>query len=321
MDRIDPELGRALRGLASSVPLEITRDRISSVRAAVGGKRSAEDVVRGRALEFEHATIPGHGGVPITVTVFRRRGPATWHSDTAVLHVHGGGMILGNRFDDIDRPLAWVEQHGVVCVAVEYRLAPEHPHPVPVEDVYAAFDWLTSGTAELNVNSDRVVLFGASAGGGIAAAIAHLARDRGATQPLGQMLIYPMLDDRESGTPDRIEDGLTWDRVSNRTAWAALLGEAAADPAALAAAAPARAERMVGLPAAYIDCGSVDLFLDEDVAYARALWAAGGSCELHIWPGAFHAFDDLVPSAKLTRRALAARDRWFADRIGPARTV
>lgn len=311
---LDPELAAAVVHLSEIIPLQITAAQIEAVRAAIGGQRTAEDVVAGRAVEFEHQSIEGYRGGTIEVTVFRRRGSSG--GGPGILHLHGGGMILGNRFDDIDQPLDWVERHDAICVAVEYRLAPEHPDPVPVEDAHAALVWLVVHSDALSIDSARVVLFGASAGGGLAAGTALLARDRGGSTPVGQMLVYPMLDDRDrTPSTERFAVGGTWDRVSNRTAWTALLGARRAGHHVTPYAAPARAERLDGLPAAYVDCGTVDLFLDEDVAYAQALRRDGVPTELHLWPGAFHAFDDLVPTARITARARSARDRWFADLV------
>jgi acetyl esterase/lipase len=158
----------------------------------------------------------------------------------------------------------------------------------------------------------RIIVAGGSAGGGLAAALALMVRDQGGPALLGQMLIYPMLDDRND-TPSSLQmAGLgVWDHQANQTGWAALLGEAVGGPDVSPYAAPARAEDLSGLPPAYIDVGTAETFRDEDVAYASRMWQAGGVAELHVWPGGFHGFDMMVPTAAVSQDARAARLRWL----------
>jgi len=175
---------------------------------------------------------------------------------------------------------------------VEYRLAPEHPYPAPLEDCYAALTWLTRLPA---VDSARVAIGGASAGGGLAAALALLARDRGEVAPILQLLAYPMLDDRSAAKPKNLNYRL-WSPSSNRFGWAAYLGDA--DPQV---AVPARRDDLSGLPPAWIGVGTHDLFLDEDLAYAERLTAAGVPCHVEVVPGAFHGFDLIAPKAQVSQ--------------------
>jgi acetyl esterase/lipase len=208
--------------------------------------------------------------------------------------------------------LDWASEFGLVVVSVEYRLAPETPHPGPVEDCYAGLAWTARHADELGIDPERIIVAGASAGGGLAAALALLARDRGGPELAGQMLIYPMLDDRND-SPSAVQmAGLgVWDRTANDTGWGALLGAAKGGPEVSPYAAPARATDLSGLPPAFIDVGSAETFRDEDVAYAARIWQAGGRAELHVWPGAFHGFDGFAPQAAVSQDALAARVRWL----------
>jgi acetyl esterase/lipase len=166
--------------------------------------------------------------------------------------------------------------------------------------------------AELGVDPARVIVGGASAGGGLAAAVALLARDRGAPALLGQLLLCPMLDDRnETPSSWQMAGQGIWDRAANEVGWTALLGDARGGPDVSPYAAPARATDLSGLPPAFIDVGSAETFRDEDVAYASRIWQAGGSAELHVWPGGFHGFAGAVPQAAVSRAAVAAQRDWL----------
>jgi acetyl esterase/lipase len=197
---------------------------------------------------------------------------------------------------------------------VDYRIAPEHPHPTPVEDCYAALRWLAEGAATLGVDPARIGVMGDSAGGGLAAGVCLLARDRGGPPVAAQLLIYPMLDDR-THTPDpALLPFLTWSYDDNITGWAALLGDKARiDGAGTGAvspyAAPARATDLTGLPDTYIDVGDLDIFRDEDITYARRLSDAGVPTELHLHPGCPHAFEALARRADVSQRAIGDRVR------------
>jgi acetyl esterase/lipase len=205
----------------------------------------------------------------------------------------------------------------MVVVSTEYRLAPEHPHPAPVEDCFAALQWLAEQATQLGADPSRLVVAGASAGGGLAAAVALMARDRGGPALAAQVLIYPMLDDRAQ-TPSSTEldgEGI-WDHTSNATGWGALLGDAAGGPDVSPYAAPARAESLAGLPTTYLDVATVETFRDEVVEYASRIWQEGGAAELHVWPGGFHGFEVAVPTARLSRAAKDARESWLRRTLG-----
>jgi acetyl esterase/lipase len=232
-----------------------------------------------------------------------------------IYHTHGGGMIVGDNRTGMPDMLDIAEHIGAVVVSVQYRLAPETPHPGPVDDCYAGLLWTAAHAGELGFDPARLIIAGGSAGGGLAAAVALMARDHNGPALLGQLLICPMLDDRND-TPSAVQMAGSggWDRQANETGWTALLGAARGGPDVSPYAAPARATDLSNLPPAFIDVGSAETFRDEDVAYASRIWQAGGRAELHVWPGGFHGFDMMVPSAAVSRDAKAARLRWL-DRL------
>ncbi|KAK1975728.1 Alpha/Beta hydrolase protein [Colletotrichum cereale] len=231
----------------------------------------------------------------------------------ALIYVHGGG-IVGGDVDPYSRPLAAKAalETGLRMFAVEYRLAPEFPYPTPAEDCYAALAWLSRNAETLGVDPARIGFYALSAGGGIAAGAAMMARDRGLSPPLAkQILIYPMLDDRTRALPDNpLCQFLTWTDNSNQIGWEAYLGEGkAGGPETAVYAAPARAVDVANLPSTYIEVGGVDLFCAEAVAFASKLASANVQMELHVYPGLPHIFDLYAPMINLTQQAKGNRLR------------
>lgn len=211
----------------------------------------------------------------------------------ALLWIHGGGYVIGTAAEDDDLCRRYAQRLGIVVAAVDYRLAPEHPYPGPVEDCYRALTWLAE---QPYVDADRIAIGGLSAGGGLTAALAFLARDRGEVRPMLQLLSSPMLDDR-SVDPAMDRPGFRiWNTASNRVGWSAYLG--AADPAE---AVPARRDDLAGLPPAWLGVGTQDLFHDEGVRHAKRLREAGVPCALHVSPGAFHGFDRIAPKSPVSQ--------------------
>lgn len=239
-------------------------------------------------------TIAGPGG-PLEVYLYDPA-PGT-PGRAALLHIHGGGMIMGSASVMQAGPAAMAQALGIPVASVEYRLAPEHPFPAPQEDCLAALDWLVSLP---EVDPARVGVIGESAGGGLAAAVALMARDLGGPALAAQFLTYPMLDHRTGGGQCRYNNATTgefiWTRASNRFGWAALQGSYAPTDHRKGWFSPSLAEDLSGLPPTWIGTGSLDLFFDEDLDYARRLVAAGVAVELHSYPGAIHAFNAVAGS-------------------------
>ena len=218
----------------------------------------------------------------------------------AVLWLHGGGFLIGSpkQDDALCRQIA--DELGALVVAPTYRLAPEHAFPAALDDAYAALKWLA---ARADVDANRIAVAGASAGGGLAAQVALHARERGEIRLAAQILVYPMLDDRTVNRTDLDESGFRlWDNKANRVGWNAYLGHAAGAGETSPTAAPARNEDLAGLPPTWIGVGSLDLFCDEDVAYAERLREAGVPCETIVVDGVFHGFDGIVADSAATKR-------------------
>ncbi len=258
----------------------------------------------------EHAA-PADDGHQVALRLYR---PDRVRPGPLVLDIHGGGMIAGT-LDQSDALLRSLSARAELAILTpDYRLAPEHPDPTPVEDCYAALCWAAADATELGIDPARIAVMGGSAGGGLAAGVAILARDRGGPAIARQLLIYPMLDDRTVEADPQMADALLWSVDDNLTGWRALLGEAAggSDGDVSVYAAPARAPDLVDLPPAYIDVGGLDLFRDEDVAYATRLQRCGVPVELHVLPGVPHAFDILAPESSAGRQVTESRLRFLS---------
>jgi acetyl esterase/lipase len=230
----------------------------------------------------------------------------------AVVYLHGGGMICGSVAGYDHLVAGYAADAGVPFLSVDYRVAPEHPHPAPVEDCFAAVPWLFEHADELGVDPARVAVMGDSAGGGLAAGVALLARDHGVALAR-QLLVYPMLDDRTTvPDPELAPFAAGWSFDDNYTGWHALLGDAVGTDDVPPSAAPARAEDVSGLAPAYVDTGDLDIFCGEAIEYARRISASGTPVELHVHPGCPHGFDRMpIPVAR----------RAFADRIRVLRAL
>ena len=257
------------------------------------------------AVDLVKRTIPGPTGAPdIELYVYTPRqgkGPRP-----CIFHIHGGGFVGGSAesVEGAVRPIA--ADLDCVIISLNYRLAPETPHPGPVEDCYAALAWVFKNAAELSLDTSRIGVKGESAGGGLAAALALLVRDRGEYRLAFQSLTYPMLDDRTClGEQHPYTGEYIWTPHNNAFGWRALLGVEPGSDGVSPYAAPARAESLAGLPPTFITTGSLDLFLEEDLEYARRLIRDGVPCELHVYPGGFHAFD-VAPGAAIS--AASRRD-------------
>lgn len=305
----DSQLVAILSGIDGYVPRGMTPADLPRFRELSAPTREA--LIGDAPVECVDHRIASYDGQEIWVSVIQRRGRTG--AGPGIYCIHGGGMVMGNRFAGMQPAITWALAHDAVCVTVEYRLAPEHPAPAGVEDCYAGLCWMAGAAKTLGIDPQALVIFGGSGGGGLAAGTTLLARDRGGPALRGQLLQCPMLDDRDStGSTLRYDDAGVWDRTSNRTAWDAILGDRRGGNAVAPPSAPARATDLSGLPPTFIDVGSEEVFRDEAVDYARGIWAAGGACELHVWGGAFHGFYDIAPQSDIALACIAARDAWLA---------
>ncbi|WP_081838907.1 alpha/beta hydrolase [Thermogemmatispora carboxidivorans] len=267
-------------------------------------------------LKEDHQ-VPGPEGAPaVPVRLYRPKGePAPL---PGLLWIHGGGYVIGSIEQDDLLAQHLAESIGCLVASVDYRLAPEHPFPAGVEDCYAALKWLATHADELAVDRTRLAIAGASAGGGLTAALALLTRDRGEVPLVFQLLIYPMLDDRDAThSTELFAEAPIWNREDNRRGWRAYLGEAAGGPEVSPYAAAARAQDLRGLPPAFMAVGAAEIFLDEDVDYALRLAHAGVPVELQVYPRAYHAWDGIAPASRLAQQFAANRDRVLREALHP----
>jgi acetyl esterase/lipase len=294
----------AFRDLLSMLPTTQELSTAEKVRAA---RNSTERLMMFRPppdredVEKEDHRVAGPKNAPdVPVRVYRPKAAASGPRP-AVFEIHGGGFMMG----DIAMMDAWCQavaaQIDAVVVSVEYRLAPEHPFPAGVEDCYAALVWTATEAKELGIDPERIAIAGQSAGGGLAAAVALMARDRGGPKLCFQVLEIPELDDRLD-TPSMLafDDTPLWNRPNAFWSWRHYLGPAHEGEVS-PYAAPARAENLAGLPPAYISTMEFDPLRDEGILYGLRLLQAGVSVELHSFPGTFHG-SSLLPTAEVSRR-------------------
>jgi acetyl esterase/lipase len=309
----DPQLGTLLAAMPPVPALDL--GVLAQIRPFA--KTPVEPLLEGRAIDRREVSATGAGGARIPLSIFS---PAGERSTPApcVYWMHGGGMVMGDRFSQIDIPLEWLDRFGAVVVSVDYRLAPEATGTSLVDDCYRGLLWVAEHADELGVDPARLVVAGTSAGGGLTAGVTLMARDQGTPALAAQVLICPMLDHRNRTTSShQFADGPgTWPGASNEFGWRSVLGDL--DPAEVSGyVSPAVADDLSGLPPTYIDAGSAEVFRDEDVDYATRIWAAGGRAELHVWPGGFHGFDALFPQAPLSAAARRTRTEWLARTLEP----
>jgi acetyl esterase/lipase len=298
---VDPELVAALEFMP---PFDLSVELLPKMRSMmVEMLRQQRDAAPPSDIVVEERHIPGPAGAPdVRVLIYSPPESATAPMP-GYLHIHGGGYVMGSpeMFDMQNK--AVVREIGCVVVSVDYRLAPDTPHPGPVEDCYAALKWFHANAASLGVDAGRIAIGGESAGGGLAAALGLVARDRAEVPVIFQLLIYPMLDDRTvtRNDPHPFAGEFIWNAQSNRFGWHSLLGQEPGAHGISPYAAPARAADLAGLPPTFISVGALDIFLDEDIDYAQRLLRAGVATELHVYPGAYHGFD-LAFDADVTER-------------------
>jgi acetyl esterase/lipase len=305
LPRMDPEVAAVYPLLP---PLDL--DDIPTARTTMMDMLAAAtaEITPSPTVATEDRMVPGLDGDPeVRVRHYR---PVDQADVLPCLYwIHGGGHVLGQIEQDDLVMEHIVDAVGCAVVSVEWRRAPEHPFPAPMNDCYAGLQWTHKNAAELRIDPHRIAVGGASSGGGSAAGLALLARDRGEVPLCFQLLVYPMLDDRNvTPASQEITDPKVWNRKSNLTGWRAYVGDAVGTDAVSPYAAPTRATDLSGLPPAWIPCGDIDLFIDEDIEYAQRLLQAGVPTELHVYPGGIHGFDLLAPGSGLARRFAAERD-------------
>ncbi|MET7293095.1 alpha/beta hydrolase [Streptomyces griseoloalbus] len=312
---LDPEL----RQLLADMPLVSRLDPETLAQLRRLPSTPVDSLLAHHQADRRDVTVRAEDGAPIPLSVFSPVNDGRTTPAPCVYWMHGGGMVMGDRFSQIDIPLEWLDRFGAVVVSVDYRLAPEATGTTLVDDCYQGLLWVAEHAAELGIDPTRIVVAGASAGGGLAAGVTLLARDLGTPAIAAQMLICPMLDHRNTSTSSRqyAGDPGVWTRETNEFAWRCVLGGRTGDEIP-AYVSPALADDLAGLPTTYIDTGSAEVFRDEDADYATRIWAAGGQAELHVWAGGFHGFDALYPQANLSVTARRTRSDWLTRVLPPA---
>lgn len=313
IERLDPEL----------VPFMETKPTVdlSDIPAARAGynERMREAALASTprtSVTTRQVDIARTDGQPdVTVRIHQRVGSAS--AVPALLWIHGGGHVMGVAVQDDWMLQDLVNRLGCVAVAVEWRYAPENPYPASIEDCWTALNWVASNANDLGIDPARIVVGGASSGGGVAAGLTLLNRDRGGPSVAAQILDYPMLDDREVNHSSRVfTDERAWNAESNRLGWDAYLGGIDRSEVPVYAA-PGRATDLEGVPPTWIGALELDPLVDDAVAFAQTLMKSGVSTELHVFPGAIHAIDAGLPRSSIGRRYIAERtaafDRWLSS--------
>ena len=301
---LNPELRRAYR-FVPSTPVSSSFTR-ALVRAGTGRVKPApipDDVT------FEKVDFDGAPGIHVFT-------PASGANGAALLYIHAGGMVIGSPLLDYRLAIDVVRHLGITVVLAGYRLAPEHPFPIPVDDCERAWNWITDNATLRGIDPARVAIGGQSAGGGLAAMLTQRLHDKSGVQPAAQWLICPMLDDRTAGdrSLDKIQHRL-WNNKSNRAGWQAFLGTAPGSADVPSGSVPSRRTDLSGLPPAWIGTGTVELFYQEDVAYAHALDAAGVDVTLDEVPGAPHAFEAMAAGTRIAQQYVERARHWLAGQL------
>ena len=302
-------LHREIAAAIERIPFEdMTTDLLPMMRAAFVEVPLSDEVER-----TDHV-VPGEPEVPVRVHRAKAKSKDAAGALPCLYSIHGGGYVMGSYamddplFDRLCRKL------DVVGVSVEYRLAPEATYPGPLEDCYRGLKWTYDHADELGIDPTRIGVRGVSAGGGLAAALALLARDRGEVPLAFQLLDCPMLDDRQVTRSSQQEGLPVWSRGSNTFGWQSYLGDLYGRDDVPYTAAPARADDLSGLPPAFVSVGAVDGFLDEDVDYAVRLNHAGVPTELHVYPGACHGYQ-IAQECAVTRQSQRDIEDWLARQL------
>ncbi|MGE1109643.1 alpha/beta hydrolase [Bacillus wiedmannii] len=298
-NRVHPELKEIFSVLPA---IDNSPENFQQYRTWANETFAATDLTSNDKIMVSNRLIPGPEGAPeVRIRIYE---PTKNTKDLpGVLWIHGGGYTVG--LPEMDDRLCekFVLEADCVVVSVDYRLAPENPFPAPLEDCYAALQWVSNNSEDLGIDSSRIAIAGMSAGGGLTAALALLARDRKGPSIIFQMPLCPMIDDRNI-TPSTFEitDQKVWNREANISGWKMYLGSAYGEEVSPYAAS-ARASDLTGLPPTYTCVGELDPFRDETIEYANRLLQAGVPTEFHVYPGGYHGFELIVPNAEISQRA------------------
>jgi len=308
VEQLDPELKAVMERMPTDRTLDLTKIPAARARMKKLVLEMLATFPQVEGVSQEDRFAPGtQGGPPVRVRIYRADDQSS--KLPALYWIHGGGYVMGDIDMDDRLMKQMVKRIGCVAASVDYRLAPEHPFPTPVEDCYTGLKWLFAHADELGVEPARIAIGGPSGGGGLTAGLGLLARDRKEVQVAYQLLIYPMIDDRNAtAAAHAITDPRVWNRESNRLGWKAYLGRDGGGADVSPYAAATRATDLSNLPPTYISVGTLDLFVDENIDYAQRLIQAGVPTELHVYPGAFHGFDMFAPSARVSKQFKADRD-------------
>ncbi|WP_400994845.1 alpha/beta hydrolase [Agromyces sp. GXQ0307] len=310
---LHPDLRRAYRWFPRPQVRRSWQRRMTQGALALIPPPKSTEAKRFERVDFRE---PGTGVRVFTPTV--APGSAA-NGRPALLWMHGGGLVIGAAAADDRFCAELAERLGIVVVSVEYRLAPRHPFPAPLDDCVAAWQWLQDAAPARGIDPDRVAVGGESAGGGLAAALAQRLHDAGGRRPVAQLLYCPMLDDRTAAR--RELDGVrhfAWTNRDNLVGWSSYLPAPPGAETVPDFAVPARRTDLSGLPPAWIGVGDIDLFHDEDLAYAAALRAAGVECTVDVVPGAPHGFEAIARGAEVTRDFHARARGWLGERLAVA---
>jgi acetyl esterase/lipase len=305
----DSELQQFLDSTPGVSRQSLKPEDITQLRSDFFG-RPIEEIISGKNLETFELTVPGYQGASLAMTVIKPKGATK--ALPALFHIHSGGMIAGDRFVGMEMVADWAEEFQMIATTIEYRLAPEFPDPYPIEDCYAALQYISDHSQDLGIDSSKIILVGMSAGGGLCAGVTLMARDRKGPKIFAQLLMCPMLDESNSSASSyQFQDLGLWDRGSNEVGWNSLLGNRRHGPEVSIYASPTKNQDYENLPKTFLDVGSLEVFRSEIVRFAEKIWGAGGDCELHVWANAFHGFDLSVPEANISKQALVARKQWL----------
>ncbi|KAM5474586.1 hypothetical protein MauCBS54593_002162 [Microsporum audouinii] len=319
---IDPTLAPLID--AFLLPEELDIDFMRGMAAGGGDEAficNADTILKGAPhLKHTEHSVSGPDGNGVVLSVFAPKEPAS-ATLPALYHMHGGGMVSGDRFTGVTELLHLLQGIECVVVSVEYRLAPETRAPGPAEDCYAGLVWTSENAASLGIDPAGIVVWGVSGGAALAAATCLMARDRKSPAiPIkAQMLLSPMLDDRcESVSDQQFEFGSPWCGVSNRRAWDHAIGDDRGTGTVTPYQSPSRAEDLSNLPPTYIDAAECEVLRDPAVSYAMRMWRCGSTCELHVWPGAVHLFDGVDNlDMPLIHAAIVAKQTWLGRIMQP----